>query len=396
MLAGDLPLPVAVLKASAIANNRAWMKRFLKATGAVLAPHGKTTMSPQLFQAQIDDGAWGITCATVSQLQVYRHFGIRRVLIANQVVGRRNVDYLLDELARDARFEPYVLVDTVEAVEVLAAAARAKQSSRPLRVLVEVGQPGLRTGARGLDDAGRVIGAIESTMPWLSLHGVECFEGLIHGSSEDVARQIGAMLDLHVAVARLAAQSPAARDANPFLLSAGGSEFFDIVATGLAKVDLGRPTVTVLRSGCYITHDHLHYGPAFARLRARTTFDGDSGPGLVPALEVWGCVQSRPEPTRAYVTGGKRDLSHDMKLPQLMTWFRRGLHDRPVTIPTGHTVTALNDQHTHLGLPPDSPLRVGDVVCFGIAHPCTTFDKWQLIYVVDDDYRVIDAIRTYF
>jgi D-serine dehydratase len=387
---------VAVLKASAIANNRTWMKKFLKATGAVLAPHGKTTMSPQLFQAQFDDGAWGLTCATISQLQVYRHFGIRRVLIANQVVGRRNVDYLLDELARDSSFEPYVLVDTVEAVELLAATARAKQSSRPLRVLVEVGQPGLRTGVRGLEEAGRVIAAIESAVPYLSVHGVECFEGLVHGAAEDIGRQITALLDLQVAVARLVAQSSAARAADPFMLSAGGSEFFDIVAAVLANVDLGRPTVTVLRSGCYITQDHLHYGPAFERLRPRTTFNGDSGTGLVPALEVWGCVQSRPEPTRAYVTGGKRDLSHDMKLPQLIAWFRPGLHDRPAAIPPGHIVTALNDQHTHLSLPADSPLRFGDVVCFGIAHPCTTFDKWQLIYLVDDDYRVIDAIRTFF
>lgn len=204
------------------------------------------------------------------------------------------------------------------------------------------------------------------------------------------------MLDLQIAVARLVAQSPAASNADPLLLSAGGSEFFDIVAAGLAKADVGRPTVTVLRSGCYITHDHLHYGPAFERMLARMTFDADSGPGLVPALEVWGCVQSRPEPTRAYLTGGKRDLSHDMKLPQPIAWFRPGLHDRPTTVPPGHAVTALNDQHAHLSLPADSPLRVGDFVCFGIAHPCTTFDKWKLIYVVDDDYNVIDGIRTYF
>ena len=36
------------------------------------------------------------------------------------------------------------------------------------------------------------------------------------------------------------------------------------------------------------------------------------------------------------------------------------------------------------------------MVGFGIAHPCLTFDKWQLLPIVDDDYRVIDAIRTFF
>lgn len=396
VLSGDLPFPVAVLKASAIRRNRAWMRRFLEATGTVLAPHGKTTMSPQLFHAQIADGAWGLTCATVSQLQVYRHFGIRRVLIANQIVGRRNVDYLLGELSRDPLFEPYVLVDNVAAVELLAAAARTKCISRPLRVLIEVGQKDLRTGIRSLEEVGRLLSAIEGAEPWLALHGVECYEGLIKGGADDAAARVAALLELQIAAARIASNSPAARNANPFLLSAGGSEFFDIVAETLPHADLGRPTLVVLRSGCYITQDHMHYTVAFERLCARTPLGTGLGPGLVPALEVWGCVQSRPETTRAYLTGGKRDLSHDFSLPKVIAWFRLGTHDVPQPIPAQHTVTAINDQHTHLELPANSPLAVGDLVCFGIAHPCTTFDKWRLIYVVDDDYRVIDAIRTYF
>jgi len=396
VLRGDLPFPVAVLKASAIQRNRSWMTQFLQATGAVLAPHGKTSMSPQLFKAQIADGAWGLTCATVSQLQVYRHFGFNRVLIANQIVGRRNVAYLFDELLRDPLFEPYVLVDSVPAVELLASAARTKCATRPLRVLVEVGQLGLRTGVRYVADAGRLIAAIESASPWLTLHGVESFEGLISGDTGDALARIDAILELQVATARLAAASPAAIDADPFLLSAGGSAFFDVVAERLTQVDVGRPTLTILRSGCYITQDHLHYAAAFERLRTRLPPGTNVGQGLVPALEVWGCVQSRPETTRAYVTGGKRDLSYDMHLPTPIAWFRPGLHDAPQPMPAGHDSVGINDQHTHLAVPDGSPLAVGDLVCLGISHPCTTFDKWQLIYVCDDDYGVVDAIRTYF
>ena len=396
VLRGDLPFPVAVLKASAMQRNRSWMTRFLQVTGAVLAPHGKTSMSPQLFKAQVVDGAWGLTCATVSQLQVYRHFGFNRVLMANQVVGRRNVAYLFDELLRDPLFEPYVLVDTVAAVELLAAAARDKQASRPLRVLLEVGQMAMRTGARCIDDAERLIAAIEPASPWVSLHGVESFEGVIGGDTDDALARIDAFLDLQIAAARLAAASPAATDADPFLLSAGGSAYFDVVAERLTQADVGRPTLTVLRSGCYITQDHRHYADAFERLRMRLPPGTTFGPGLEPALEVWGCVQSRPEPTRAYVTGGKRDLSHDMHLPVPVAWYRPGLHDAPKTMPASHEAVAINDQHTHLAVPAGSPLAVGDLVCLGISHPCTTFDKWQLIDVCYDRHQVVDAIRTYF
>ena len=41
-------------------------------------------------------------------------------------------------------------------------------------------------------------------------------------------------------------------------------------------------------------------------------------------------------------------------------------------------------------------LRVGDLVGCGISHPCTAFDKWRLIPVVDDNYGVVDAVLTYF
>lgn len=396
ILRGSCPFPVAVLKASALEQNRAWMRQFVATLGVSLAPHGKTTMSPQLFHAQLADGAWGLTCATISQLQVYRHFGLQRVLIANQVVGPRNIGYLLDELVRDPLFEPYLLIDSVEGVSLLADAARESSIPRPIRVLLEIGQLGVRTGARDLAQVTTLLRAIESAAPWLTLHGVECYEGSIKAPPDKAPDAVRDMLNLQLAAAQLAAASPAASEADPFILSAGGSEYFDIVAMVLNASDLKRPKAVVLRSGCYIVQDHLSYAQAFERIRARQPSADWLGTGLTPALEVWTIVQSRPEPTRAYAAAGKRDLSHDMQLPKLIGWLDPARPARPQTPPPDHEVIALNDQHAHLRIPADSPLRVGHLVGFGVAHPCTTFDKWQLIYVVDDDYNVIDAIRTYF
>jgi len=394
LLNGDLPLPVAVLKASALAHNRSWMKRFLASTGAALCPHGKTTMSPQLFRAQLDDGAWGITCATISQLQVLRRFGVRRVMIANQVVGKANIAFLVDEMVRDEDFEPYVFVDSAAGVRLLAAAAAERRIKRRLRVLLEIGQPGLRTGTRSLGDANKVLEVIDSSSSWLELHGVACYEGTIPATAPDALGRIHEILSLQLEVARVAAASPAAASGEPFLLTAGGSEYFDIVIERLGHADIGRPTLPLLRSGCYLTHDHLHYGRAFMRMAQRGL--PDLGQGLRPALEVWGCVQSRPEALRAYVTGGKRDLSFDLELPTPTQWYRPGLHTGPQALPVGHRAIAINDQHTHLEVPADSPLDVGDLIAFGISHPCTTFDKWRLIYLVDDDHGITDAIRTFF
>mgnify|MGYP000908490021 CR=1 FL=1 len=44
----------------------------------------------------------------------------------------------------------------------------------------------------------------------------------------------------------------------------------------------------------------------------------------------------------------------------------------------------------------EEDLSIGDLIGVGISHPCTTFDKWRVMLVVDDDYRVVDTLTTWF
>src|SRR3569623_24394 len=117
LLKGDMPFPVAVLKTSAIDHNSRWMDRFRKEQGVELCPHGKTTMSPHLFQRQLRDGAWGITVATTQQLRIARSYGLGRVIMANQLVDPQGIRYVLNEMRRDPGFEYYSLVDKPAAVQ---------------------------------------------------------------------------------------------------------------------------------------------------------------------------------------------------------------------------------------------------------------------------------------
>jgi D-serine dehydratase len=107
-------------------------------------------------------------------------------------------------------------------------------------------------------------------------------------------------------------------------------------------------------------------------------------------------VLSRPEPGLAFLDFGKRDAAHDIDLPKPILWARPGLHARPQVTPPGWRIDTLYDQHARLVIAPETDLAVGDLVGCGISHPCTTFDKWQLLWVVDDDYRVLEGIRTFF
>jgi D-serine dehydratase len=225
---------------------------------------------------------------------------------------------------------------------------------------------------------------------------VEGFEGLLRGlSREQTVELVNDFLDGLVAVAaRCSSEGLFAGDAA--ILSAGGSSFYDLVVAKLKAAKLGRPTVILLRAGCYITHDSVMYVRAFEALSERAPELAAKDGGLQAALEVWAYVQSRPEPTKAIIGFGKRDTSYDDP-PVPLTWFRPdGAMKKPAPISQGHGVARLNDQHCHLTIPSDSPLAVGDMVSFGISHPCLTFDKWRVLHIVDDDYRVTSSIRTYF
>jgi D-serine dehydratase len=392
----DVPLPAAVIRRDALMHNSRWMRRFLTGCGADIAPHGKTTMSPWLFDLQRADGAWAITVATPHQLQVARAFGHRRLFLANQLVGRSAIDHVMGELRDDPTFEFFCLVDSIANVETLAAAARRLGLQRPMSVLVEIGYVGGRTGCRTIDEALEVARAVDRSGGALALAGVEGFEGLLRGETN--ARTLELVEGFLDRLVDLAQRCTAERlfHASPVLLSAGGSSHFDVVARKLREADLGCETRVLLRSGCYITHDSLMYERAKDALRERDPDLADADGGLLPALEVWAYVQSRPEAGKVIAGLGKRDISHDDP-PVPLAWFRPGGEMRqPQALVDGTCVTRLNDQHSHLTVPDSSPLAVGDMLCFGISHPCLTFDKWRVIYVVDEDYRILGAIRTYF
>jgi D-serine dehydratase len=163
-------------------------------------------------------------------------------------------------------------------------------------------------------------------------------------------------------------------------------------------MQLSRPVTAILRSGCYVTHDHGFYHHLLQEMQTReSVVEADN---LRPALEVWSMVQSRPEPDLAILTMGKRDASYDIDLPFPVKTHRPGDTSQPFDLPAGCNLEKMNDQHAYLRLPKDSAictsLQVGDLVACGISHPCTTFDKWPVILVVDDAYQVQSAVNTFF
>jgi D-serine dehydratase len=394
LLTGDLPL--AVLRDSALAHNHAWMRDFTAATGVLLAPHGKTTMAPQIFAQQLAAGAWGMTVANVQQLGVCVRFGVRRIRMANQLLGALEVRTVIDLLRRHPDLELHFLVDSPAQLAAIEAAAATDPPSRQLAALLELGVPGGRTGVRTHEAAlalARQLGASR----FVALSGLECYEGLqISGDAAQDARTVGALMQ-RVKELALACDREALFAGRSIILTAGGSAAFDIVAREL-PMRLSKPVLRILRSGCYVTHDSGNYERLLAGIQARSGGVWQTRPGLQPALEVWSRVQSVPEPGLAILTMGKRDASYDIEMPIALKRFRTDVDAAPHAVPEGWTIAAMNDQHAYLRWRADEPdpPRVGELIGCGISHPCTTFDKWRVLFAVDDGYRVTGAIRTFF
>jgi D-serine dehydratase len=390
--AGDTDFPVGLLRRSALEHNERWMGAFLQRSGAILCPHGKTTMAPQLFHRQLAAGAWGITLATAQQARIAYTYGIKRILLANELVSASALRWIQGALDEDPDFDFTCLVDSTQGVALLANRA---PGSRPLDVLVELGIPGGRCGARSLAAALDVARAVRASGR-LRLRGVECYEGIIATSDPDGDRvRIQAWLEQLGELARRC-QAEDLFETGEVLLTAGGSATFDLVAQVLSAIPLGRPSRVVLRSGCYFSHDAGHYRHLLGLLEQRASQALPPGESLRPALEIWGQVVSRPEPGLAFLGLGKRDVSHDLGLPLPAFWARPSSADRPSPVPASWRLTTLYDQHAKLELPADADLQPGDLVGCAISHPCTTFDKWPVLLEVDDNYRVLGAIRTFF
>ncbi|HEY9459696.1 MAG TPA: amino acid deaminase [Paralcaligenes sp.] len=386
----DLPYPIAVIKQAELEHNLRWMQAFADERNVFIAPHGKTTMSPQLFRRQLELGAWGLTFATVYQIGAGLEAGAKRIIIANQVLGCADLDALAYWLESMQGLRVWFLVDSQAQVDQIESWTHRRASTLRFDCLLEIGIEGQRTGCRTFDQAINVARRIRNSNS-LSLGGVECYEGVLaHCQSE---RDRDAVEALMARVKDIATECDRLRlfEDDQIIISAGGSAVFDLVVPGL-RASLSKPVTGVLRSGCYITHDHDFYSKMLRNVEQRQGLK-DS---LQPALEVWTMVQSAPEPGLAILSCGKRDISYDLSMPVVTHYCPRGSRSK-LPAPADWVISALNDQHAYLHFAAESsgPM-VGDRVILGISHPCTTFDKWSWLPIVDEAGVVTSAVTTRF
>lgn len=381
----DVSLPALVIHREPLEHNIRWMQAFVSNSGAQLAPHGKTSMTPALFQRQLAAGAWGITLATAVQTRAAYAHGVRRVLMANQLVGTANMALIADLLA-DPQFDFHCLVD--HPAQVAALGQYFASRGVRLNVMIEYGVAGGRCGCRTEAEVLTLAAAIKA-QPALALTGIEGYEGVIHGD-----RQISEIRAFAASLVRLAIELQAQGAfalAQP-IVTASGSAWYDLIAESFDQHNAAGRFLSVLRPGSYVVHDHGIYKDAQCGVLERR---GELSEGLRPAMEVWAHVQSLPEPGLAVIALGKRDIAFDAGLPIPLHCYRDGSLAAGVQLGECE-VTAVMDQHAFMRVAPGCELRIGDTLSFGTSHPCLTFDKWRVGLLVDEQLRVIESMPTTF
>ncbi|CAA0275814.1 TPA: amino acid deaminase [Klebsiella oxytoca] len=383
LLAEEVCLPAALLKKTALENNIAWMQRYADARGVSLAPHGKTTMTPWIFQAQQRAGAWGIGVGSAWQASAAMASGVERVLMVNQLVGRANMQAVSRLKAHYRTAEFICCIDSLANARALSTFFNERRQT--LDVLIELGVAGGRCGCRSVEDA-LALAQAAAELPGLRLRGLELYEGVLHG--DDPQPQVEALLrqaaDLACRMEHLVE--------GEFVLTGAGTVWYDVVCNiWLAAKKPARCRI-VIRPGCYITHDRGIYDIAQKALVARDPIACDLGGDLTSALELMAMVQSVPEADRAVVNFGKRDCAFDAGLPQPVARYRNGAQ----LSAEGIESVGIMDQHCMLRLAPGSDVQVGDILVFGTSHPCLTFDKWKTLLLVDEQYNVLEELDTLF
>ena len=364
--------PLMVLKQDALTHNIDKMSRFCKSVGAELAPHVKTTMAPQIAQLQMDAGAFAVTVASLWQAEIFREFNFKRIIIANEVLDQYAIKKIA-ELNKSKKVEIIFYVDSLEGLEIIKSFT---PSDGIQNLFIEIGTINGRGGVRNLELVKEIAMSIHSD-PRLNLRGVTGFEGAVPNISrtKDGENLVAEFCRRIVNAAQLSFEY---KSDYKFIISAGGSAYFDIVAAELNKFNQDK--ILLLRSGGYVTHDNKYYEDIYP-------FKSSSD-GFLPAIEIWAQVISKPEDGFGVLNLGKRDVGSDLHNPIPILRFSKSISE------FSGEIEKLNDQHAFLKS--SGNLKNADLIGLGISHPCTTFDKWRLIPLVNSNYDVVDCIHTFF
>jgi D-serine dehydratase len=382
----DLEYPALVLHEERLVHNITMMADYCHDHRVELAPHAKTSLSPQLIRRQMEAGAWGATAATAAQVRGLLAVGVPRILLANLLVDPVAIRWIVTHVLRQGNTGFSCYVDSMASVELLDRECGQADPAGPLDVLLEVGYLGGRTGVRSLEESLAVARAVNQSKH-LCLVGVAGYEGLMPGAAAGEPAGLEAYLE------SIRSDRSRAECGRPFRgrPSATGQRRRQLVLRPGRRSSRSSP---LWLPGADHSAKRLLPDPRprhlSAHLALRWAQDPDRATITAGVRVVGQCaVPARADPCdRSF---GRRDAPFDDQLPVVLG--RYG-HDCRRSDAPGVRVTKLNDQHAFLQVPDELQLGLGEVWSFGVSHPCGAFDRWPAIPLVDSGHQIVGAVTT--
>ncbi len=276
--------PALVLDLDRLDGNIRSMATHAESRGYQLRPVAKIHKSVEIARRQVDAGAVGMGCATLSEAEAMVAGGIPGVMLFTSVVSEPKLQRLA---ALNARAKDLIVV-----IDDFGNLAQLGKVTRPtghtLQVMVDLELGGGRTGLADEDSAVALARRIHET-EGLEFAGIQAYNG--EGLSEiDYRSRRKVVLERAHRVSELVARFDA-EGLHPRIVSGGG--------TGSHDIDAEAGVFTELQVGSYVFMD-LYYIDAVMRLNEPHPFKS--------ALTVWGTVVSAAQPGFVVTDVGLKEI----------------------------------------------------------------------------------------
>ena len=401
ILKEDVQFPILTIKKSFFNKNILSMHKYVKANKVFLAPHIKTSMSPQIIQQIFNLGCWGFTVANNQQLSVLLKMGIRKIIFANLITNQSNIDNLFQLINQYKDIQIYICVDSIFGINLLKTLSKKLNFNRVIKILIEVGYQNSRSGIRNIKSLNKILDSLRILPVNFKISGILFYEGASAVNNYSISlKRVEKCIKLAFNCLNFLISNNIINN-KECIISGGGSEYFDLVVDSFKKNKKNKNFKFVIRPGSYIAYGHGYYLSSLNKINDRKKIiiknkKINATDLFQPSLELWAHVISQQDSGKAILNFGKRDVSFDLGYPIPLLVYRNGkiLHKSPYD--KNIVVYKLNDQHAFIKFSKNYNIEVGDLVKFGVSHPCITIDKWKIFYMINDNNTIVEAFKTFF
>ncbi len=396
----NVQFPILSIDKENLLNNIKIMDNFAKENNALLAPHCKTFMSPQLINHYLKK-TWGVTISNNQQLSSIINLNIKNIIYGNLITNESNLIQYLNIINKYKNISNiYYCVDSLFGLNLLIKLIKKNKYKFKIKILIELGFKNGRCGIRNLKNFREILKKLKNSPKNIIVNGLFFYEGAINN------KQIGTVSKKIKNIIKFTHQCHDELINNNIykdkenIITAGGSEYFDLVSTYFNEYNFKNNPKLVLRPGSFVAYGHGHYEKKINYLRKRNLTGKLSKKNNIffePSLLLWSHVISINDNGIAIINFGKRDVSFDLGNPVALNIYRNNKKLKEIkNISNNLKVFKLNDQHAFLKFNKNVKLNIGDLISFGVSHPCITFDKWRYFYIIDKKFNIIDTFKTFF